>query len=143
MKSQKGVTLISLTIYIIAFAIVIGIIATISGYFYGNLRDSNVELDPISEFITFNTFFSKEINTKNIESQCGENGEQKYIVFIKGESLVQYTFTKNAIFRNNIKICKNIDDCSFSQGVENGKQIINVLFKSGNYTKNQKYIIQN
>ncbi len=139
MKSQKGITLISLTIYIITFAIVIGIIATISGYFYGNLKDSNVELDPISEYITFSTFFSKEVNTKNVESQCGDN----YIVFINGENLVQYTFTNNSIYRNNIKICRDIDNCEFSQTVENGKQKITVIFKSGNYKNRQDYVIQN
>ncbi len=139
MKSQKGITLISLTIYLISFTIIVGIIASISGFFYGSLRDSNVELDPISEYITFNTFFSKEVNTKNIESQCGEN----YIVFINGDSLIQYTFKNNSIYRNNIKICKDVKECTFSQTAENGKQKITVLFKSGDYENEQIYVIQN
>ena len=40
MKSEKGVTLISLIIYILAMSIVIGILARVSGTFYKNV-DTN------------------------------------------------------------------------------------------------------
>ena len=36
MKSQKGVTLISLTIYVIVMAIVVGILSVITTFFYHN-----------------------------------------------------------------------------------------------------------
>ena len=51
MKKQNGVTLISLTIYVIALAIVIGILATISTSFYKNMDDVQTELSPLSELL--------------------------------------------------------------------------------------------
>ena len=41
MKSNSGVTLTALTIYIIAFTIVVSIIARISIYFYRNVNNIN------------------------------------------------------------------------------------------------------
>ena len=36
MKSQKGVTLISLTVYVIVLLVVVVTLSTISGYFFSN-----------------------------------------------------------------------------------------------------------
>ena len=57
MKSEKGVTLISLTIYIIVMSIVVGIIAVISGIFFKNINDLE-ETNPLEEYTNFNTYFS-------------------------------------------------------------------------------------
>lgn len=42
MKSQKGVTLISLTVYIIAFTVLLGIVITVSNFFYKNVDRKSV-----------------------------------------------------------------------------------------------------
>ena len=41
MKNEKGITLISVTIYVIVMAIVVGIIAVISGFFYNSIENAN------------------------------------------------------------------------------------------------------
>ena len=38
MKSEKGVSLVSLIIYLIAMTITVGIVARISNYFYRNIN---------------------------------------------------------------------------------------------------------
>lgn len=38
MKSQKGVTLTSLIIYVIAMSIVVGTVAAITNFYYGNIN---------------------------------------------------------------------------------------------------------
>ena len=38
MKSDKGITLISITIYVIVMAIVVGVVAIISTFFYSNMN---------------------------------------------------------------------------------------------------------
>ena len=60
MKSQKGITLISLTIYVIVMAIVIGVIAIVTGVFFKSLQQSNFYTDPIAEYTAFNSFFQKK-----------------------------------------------------------------------------------
>ena len=61
MKSQKGVTLISLTIYVIVMAIVVGILSVITTFFYHNTKDFR-DINPMLEYITFYNFYIAMIN---------------------------------------------------------------------------------
>ena len=144
MKNARGITLISLTIYVITMAVVVGILATVSTFFYKNVRDVNIDIDPLTQFTTFNTYFSEEINHSNLKVvQCGttESG-QNYIVF---SNEVQYTYVpKNkGIYRNKVKICSNIQNCEFSESIQNGKSVITVEFESGDKNRTIDYTIKN
>ena len=144
MKSQKGITLISLTVYVIVMAIVVGVIAIISTFFYSNINDTNVDINPITEYTKFNSFFSDEINHTNIKIlDCGttEDG-QNYIVFYNG---VQYTYIpeNQGIYRNQVKIAKGISNCTFTRSVQNGKDVVEVVFEAGNRTRETTYTLKN
>ena len=131
MKSENGVTLISLTVYIIGLTLIIAIVAVISTFFYKSVRNVSQTVDPITEYSKFNTFFTEETNANNIKIlECGEN----YIVFDNG---VQYTFIKEnkGIYRNKVKICRGIEECKFNNKIENGKNIIKVSLGSGKVNK--------
>ena len=39
-------------------AIVIGVLAIITNFFYKNVKDVNVDIDPITQYTTFNSYFS-------------------------------------------------------------------------------------
>ena len=139
MKSEKGVTLISLTVYVIVMAIVVSIVAVISSYFYTNTQDINESIDPITEYTKFNTFFSDEVNHENIKVlECKTSYENpddinsniisSYIVFDNG---VQYTFLSenNGVYRNKVKICSGVENCNFQYEIKNGKAVVKVIFK--------------
>ena len=64
MKSEKGITLISLIIYIVAMVIVVAIITTITGYFYGNIDNLQSRNEGAKEYTTFNSYFVNDINEK-------------------------------------------------------------------------------
>lgn len=66
MKNEKGVTLISLTVYVIVMALVVGVLAIITTFFYKNTIDIK-DIDPITEYTTFNTFITDEANHANIK----------------------------------------------------------------------------
>lgn len=143
MKSQKGITLISLTIYVIAMAIVVGTIAIISTFFYSNLTDIQ-DINTIAEYTKFNEFFSDEVNHLNIKIlECGttDNG-QNYIVFDNG---VQYTFIpeNQGIYRNQVKIAKGVNNCTFTRNIKNGKDVVEVVFQAGNRTRETTYTLKN
>lgn len=144
MKSQKGITLISLTVYVIVMAIVVGVIAIISTFFYNNINDTNADINPITEYTKFNSFFSDEINHTNIKIlDCGttEDG-QNYIVFDNG---VQYTYIpeNQGIYRNQVKIANGISNCTFTRSIQNGKDIVEVVFEAGNRTRETTYTLKN
>lgn len=145
MKSQKGVTLVSLTVYVIVMAIIVGILSTITTFFYKNVNDTNAEIDPLTEYTTFNSYFSDEVNHANIKivkcsNDSNESNEQKYILFSNG---VQYTYVpeNKGIYRNEVKIGRNIDICTFEEKIENGKTIIMVHFESGTIKKDIEYTL--
>lgn len=138
MKNEKGVTLISLTVYIIVMALVVGVLAIITTFFYKNTIDIK-DIDPITEYITFNTFITDEINHSDINVvECKDN----YIVFSNG---VQYTFipANKGIYRNKVKICRGIENCSFETGREGENDVIRVVFKAqGQSKKNITYTLK-
>lgn len=141
MKSQKGITLISVTIYVVVLAIVIGIMSVVSTYFFKNIN--NIEnIDPLTQYTKFNSYFSEETNTQNIkvlDCKIEESGNS-YIVFDNG---VQYSFIKNnkGIYRNRAKICRNIDNCTFSSIIKNGKNVIVVEFESGDKKESMNFTL--
>lgn len=127
MKGEKGITLISLTIYIIVMTIVIGVVSFISTYFYKNVDSLSNDLNPLTEYTKFNSFFSDEVNHNNIKIlEC--KGE--YVAFDNG---VQYMFVQEnkAIYRNQVKIAKDVESCNFSHTIQNGKDVITVAIKIG------------
>ena len=67
MKSQKGITLISLTVYIIVMTIVVGTVSLISSHFYTNIRDSVNTVEPLTQYTKLNSFITEEINRPNIK----------------------------------------------------------------------------
>lgn len=132
MKNNKGVTLTSVIIYIIGLAITIGIIANLTSFFYKNIDVSEINNDTVTQYTKFSSIFITEINTENnyvIDCKTSNINEEKtsYIIFATGN---QYTFKNNAIYKNKIKICQNIDDCDFSYVFEDSIYKIKVDFKT-------------
>ena len=138
MKSEKGITLITLTIYVIVMVVMIGIIAIVSGAFMKSMQDANFYNDPIAEYTAFNSYFSEQVNHPGLKiSVCEEN----YIIFSDG---VQYSFIpeNKGIYKDKVKICRNIDQCTFSKSEENGKEVVTVHFVSGGQDRTTKYTLK-
>lgn len=138
MKSEKGITLISLTIYVIVLAIVIGVMAIISTFFYKNVSDDKFNVNPLTQYTAFNSYFSEEVNHENIKIlECKEN----YIVFDNG---VQYSYIpeNKGIYRNKVKIASNIEKCTFERKIKNGKNVVEVQINAGKDDKKTVYTLK-
>lgn len=140
MKSQKAVTLTSLVIYIMIVLIVVGILATIWGDFYGNIKEINREGTSNSEIDKFNVYFLKEVKKQGNEV---DTISENQILFITGN---KYSFKEDkCIYLNdNIKIAENIEKCVFSSSLENGKVVIRIIIKAkDSEDKTIEYILSN
>lgn len=138
MKSEKGITLISLTVYVIVMTIVIAVVAIITTFFYKNIREVRTDIDPITEYTTFNSYFSDEVNHANLKIlECQSN----LVAFNNG---VQYMYIpeNKGIYRNKVKICSNIDQCIFSEDIKNGKSIVKVQFRAGSQNRTIAYTLK-
>lgn len=132
MKSNKGVTLTSLIIYVIGMTIMVSIIATLTSFFYKNIDIGDINSNT-TQYTKFTSILSEEVNKKNnsvIDCQSLTYGVS-YIVFSSGN---QYTFNQESksVYRNNVKICDNIDTCDFSYTYIDSKYKIKVSFKTAN-----------
>ena len=146
MKSQKGITLISLTIYIIVIVILVGMMSIVSRYFYSNVDDISNNVEPLTEYTKFSSYITDDINHDNIEvleCKTEDDGNSSYIVFNNG---AQYTFLKRnkSIYRNKVKICRWVENCVFENSVKDGKNMVTILVKLENMeTKNMQFILKN
>lgn len=132
MKSNKGVTLTSLIIYVIGMTIMVSIIATLTSFFYKNIDIGDINSNT-TQYTKFTSILSEEVNKKNnsvIDCQSLTDGVS-YIVFSSGN---QYTFNQKSksVYRNNVKICDNIDKCDFSYTYIDSKYKIKVSFQTAN-----------
>ena len=136
MKNNRGITLTSVMIYVIGMVLAIGVIATITSYFYSNVNIESLNSDAATQFTTFSGIFSYEVNLlDNKVIDCvteQENGKKvSYIIFSSGN---QYTFKEetNSIYQNQVKICSEIVDCDFSYKFINSRYEVTVNFKTNN-----------
>ncbi len=150
-RSEKGITLTSLIIYIIAMLIVVGIISTISVYYYRNIDEINKEVDVAKEYTKLNSYLSEDVNNPdNVIELCNGNT----IVFYNANNIKdndentgyhQYTFKDNAIYFNRIKICNGVQSCQFIQDETDpsSKFTLNIEFNNSNKgLKSVKYAIR-
>ena len=144
MKSQKGVTLIALVIYVIVLTIVVSILAMISSFFFSNVNFVKDKANYAPEFNKFNMFFIQDVkNNKNV-TVSGNN--------IKFEDGTEYIFKikQKAIYRNGKAIAKNVQAAVFTTTTETirntTKNIVNVSIAIGNtgalFTKEIDYVLK-
>ena len=121
MKSEKGVTLSSLIIYVIAMIIVVSIIAVMTRFFYGNINELSNNANSLREVTKLNSFITEEVNKlDNTIYYCDPDGS--FIVFYNpsdkdelntNSGYTQYTFENDSIYLNKVKICTGIESCIF------------------------------
>ena len=151
MKSEKGITLISVTIYVIVMLITVAVVSVVTSYFYNNIQQYTVKTDSINEYTKFNSYFTEEINTKgNKVLECAsinnntnnDEPEESYVVFSTNN---QYTYipSNKAIYQHYVKIASGVEDCKFEHLIENGKDAVKVTLKFETLNKEITYVIKN
>ena len=144
MKSQKGVTLIALVIYVIVLTIVVSILAMISSFFFSNVNFVKDQANYAPEFNKFNMFFIQDVKQNKNLTITGN--------VVKFEDGTEYTFNldQKAIYRNGKDIEKNVQAAVFTTTTETirntTKNIVNVSIAIGNtgalFTKEIDYVLK-
>lgn len=129
MKSEKGVTITSIMIYVIALTVVVLIIGRITTYFYKNIKNVSTNTTADAEYTKFNSYFTDEIN---IEGNDVEIWSKNYIVFSKTEN--QYTFQNGKIYMNKVNIAKDIEVCEFYYDESTQEIFVNMKIKDKYYS---------
>lgn len=139
MKSQSGLTTTSIIIYIIAMMIVIGIIASITSFFYTNVYALDNSSNNITEITKFHMYFLEETNKKGNEIV---KASKDSISFSSGNT---FSFQDKSIYSNSVRICENIYDLQFEIETVKDKEMIKVYMVIGNeseYSKITQYVMK-
>ena len=134
MKSERGVTITSILIYVIALTVIVIIIGRIVTYFYKNINLYTEENQGLSKYIKINSYITDEINT---EGNAVESFSDNYIKFSITQN--QYTFQNGNIYFNKAKICTDVENCIFSYDEQN--EIISMEITINGKIYNNTYTI--
>ena len=104
LKSEKGITLISLTVYIIVMLVVVGMVAIISTFFYDNL---DVVRDSAKYAAEFDKLNSSLISDVKANKHVNANGGDKTIIFEDGTTY-KYNDADDGIYRGQTKIASHV-----------------------------------
>lgn len=143
MRSQKGITLVSLIIYLVALIFVISTLSIASNFFFSNKSYLFNESRYIAEYNKFNMYFIEDVKN-NKKAVVEQNGNE--IIFEDG---TVYSFVgeqDRGVYRNKVKICTNISNCVFSIStltVNNvKKKIVNVNMEIDGFKAENEYVLK-
>lgn len=139
MNNQKGVTLVSLVLYVIVMLIVLGVLSSILNNFYKNNGDMEESTEEILRFNKFNTYFLKEVKTKDNKV---DNINNNYILFKSGNS---FSLSNGIIYYNDIAICKDVKEFVIQKGKDGDgidEDVIYIKLSFENFTKSINYKVE-
>lgn len=139
MKKEKGITLISLVVYIMVMIIVVVIMSAITSNFYKNADAVKGNVEEVVKFNKFNNYFLKEIKLKN---NAVDTVSSNYILFTSGNS---FSLSNNVIYYNNMIVCEDVQNMEILLGLNGDgidKTIINVNISFKNFNKSINYKIE-
>ena len=96
MKSSKGITLVSLMIYIIALSIVIGVIATFTRYFYRNSNEASYSLDASEKYARVVEYLTDDVNYNEFDDVVID--DTNIIFYIKNGGVHKYYYDNGNIY---------------------------------------------
>ncbi len=103
MKSNRGITISSLVIYIIGLVLIIGVMGTVTGYFYNNLNEIVIKQDSQEQYSKFLSYLTKDVNAENlIFVQTGVNNQDCIILKFDNGEEHQYLYQNSNIYYLNI-----------------------------------------
>lgn len=151
MKNNRGITLMSLVIYITTLTIVLAILTSINLSFTNNYGQLKKQGEAMIEFNRFNAQLLKDIKTSktSIITPNTETFENEDTFTLDNGATYYYDITTDAIYRDKIKICSNVSQCSFSKRTievnNTKKEILKIdidMNKTGHNTREIEYVLR-
>lgn len=139
MKSEKGITLISLITYITVLLLAISVITLMTNFFINNLNEAENTSENMVEINKFDLSFLSDIKQEGISVY--NVSEQSIILEDRAGNDIQYIYENNSIYRiengtQKIKINENIT--GFSASLEGNKISIIMSINDTDISKEYK-----
>lgn len=142
-KSQKGITMLSLVIYVACFVIVAGIIGGITYFFYNNTELLNSEAFSSTEYNKLNMYLVNE----------SEEEGNSFVDFDDSSSMITLTFSNgnvytfdsesNLLYFNKTCLCEDVQGLKVEVDYTTGKEVIKVKVDFSNKSYTTSYTMNN
>lgn len=134
MKTQKGITIANLSVYVLAMSIIIAIISVIVSFYNRNISTMN-DIGDIN--LELNKFTTKMIQETQMPGNMITNIAPIRITFKLGNT---YIFQDNRIYQNTVEITNNVKEFSAKLENEGEKQLLRIYIVLG---KGQTEVVKN
>ena len=143
MKSEKGITLTSLVIYVIGITIIFAVVANLTIYFNKNSRTIEYTTNNSAQITRLNQYLIND--TKKENAQITEANENIIIIQANGET-IKYTYDKNSkgIYRNKVKTANDVQSLEIKKDIiyDKTKLLLNITIgMQEQIQKDLEYII--
>lgn len=131
--------MVSLVLYIISFTVILGIINSITVFYYNNIIEIQNTVGETAEYNKFNLYMLKMVKSGYEVDEI--NDTEKYIKFSKYENKNKFTLKNNILYYNRIKLCKGIEEIKFKEKtLENGKKVLETYIKINDFEYTNEYV---
>jgi hypothetical protein len=152
-KSQKGITMMSLVIYVACFLTVTGVVAVITTFFYNNIKIINTDLGSSAYYNKLNLYMANETkkpgnqilkyeSTDNRIDESSVPTDVNYITFQDGNG-EKNTFLKvgSILYYNKIVLCKNVSEFNISIDESSGNKLIKIYIDIDGIAYSTNYVL--
>ena len=129
MKKESGITLVTLIVYLMIVSAILVALTNLSSHVYKNIGKLGSENLSAEEFNKFNVNFVKSVKS-NKKATVTNNNQNVTIEFDDGTTY-NYINGENSIYKNKIKIAKNINYFTADVQNINNKNVIQVQIGTG------------
>ena len=142
MKSNKGISLISLSVYVIVAAVIVGTLTFMNVNFFSKISGLTEKTEIINEHLKFVSIFLKDLKNSDKVTEYSTNKIKLLdnvtyeikVIAAEDEAENQY-----AIYRDNVKICEGIMNSAegaspaFDYDYLDNTVTVSLTFKDGEY----------
>ena len=147
MRSNKGITMMSLIIYITSFLLVTGIVAGVTAFFYGNSSLMTAELYSAADYNKLNLYLVKESEQENNrvkdiarnEAAGDNNSDAYYLEFTNGDRFT-YDEDNKLLYFNYVCLCEDVQSFKVNPlEYTSGKEVLSIMVEFTNKSYSSKY----
>lgn len=146
LKSEKGVTLLGLIVYVTTFICVTALVGVVSNFFYSNTSVLDETTADASQFTKLQLYIANEFETKRstvVDTTLDDSiaDEYEFIEFSSGNKLIYH---QGYIFYNKINICNNVQDFKVKiEPAANNKSVLKIYIVFGNMSYTTEFAMSN
>ena len=137
MKKEKGITLVALTVYVVVFIALMGMLALLTTDFNSGISRVQHSTTSPEEYNKFNVEFVRDVKSSYYTNIVQVDGN--VTIILDNGANYRYIKSENAIYKNKVKIAKNIVSfIAINEESTKGKNVIRVRITTG---KNEQNIV--